>query len=100
MYKRVVASTGPAAADSRQAAAQGEEREAASPWVGVTSAQDIVGREIRDPRGKIAGEVRSLVVDLRRGQVLYALVGSKGALDIGGQAPYKHFSISPQRQQS
>ncbi|HJS86692.1 MAG TPA: PRC-barrel domain-containing protein [Acetobacteraceae bacterium] len=54
-----------------------------TPWISVTSAQDIAGRMLRDPQGREAGRIRSIVVDLERGDAAYALVGSAGALDIG-----------------
>ena len=68
---------------AQEPAAPAQASQAASPWIAITSARDIVGREIRDPQGKQAGVIRSLVVDLRRGRVLYALVGSGGTLVIG-----------------
>ena len=55
----------------------------ASAWVSVASAADIVGRTLRDPQGDEAGRVAGLVLDLRSGIVLYAVVGSAGSFDVG-----------------
>jgi sporulation protein YlmC with PRC-barrel domain len=52
------------------------------PWVAVTSAQDIAGRMLRDPQGREAGRIQSVIVDLDRGNAVYALIGSAGALNI------------------
>jgi sporulation protein YlmC with PRC-barrel domain len=54
-----------------------------TPWVSVTSAQDIAGRALRDLQGREAGRIRSVIIDLERGDAAYVLVSSAGALDIG-----------------
>jgi len=54
-----------------------------TPWVSVTSAQDIAGRMLRDPQGREAGRIRSIIIDLETGNAVYALIGSAGALNIG-----------------
>lgn len=63
--------------------AQAQAASPASAWVTVTTAQDIVGRTLRDPGGNEAGRVAGLVLDLDSGIVLYALVGSSGSFDVG-----------------
>ncbi len=52
-------------------------------WTQVTSADHLVGREVRSQDGKRAGEIVGLVLDLPRGEVIYALLGSCGDLSMG-----------------
>ena len=52
-------------------------------WVQLTSADHLVGRDVRSKDGKQAGEIDGLVLDLPQGRVIYALIGSGGDLDIG-----------------
>jgi sporulation protein YlmC with PRC-barrel domain len=69
-----------------------------TPWVSVTSAQDIAGRMLRDPQGREAGRIQSVIVDLEKGNAVYALVGSAGALEIGESyvaVPFSALHLSP-----
>jgi hypothetical protein len=63
-----------------------------TPWVSVTSARDIAGRMLRDPQGREAGRIQSVIVDLEKGTATYALIGSAGALDIGNDYAAVPFS--------
>ena len=55
----------------------------ANSWVQVTSAEELAGRSIRSADGKDAGRIDSIVVDLSRGEAIYALIGAGGELDLG-----------------
>ena len=64
-------------------AASSSNRTTPNEWIQVTSADHLVGRDVRSKDGKRAGEIVGLVLDLPRGEVIYALVGSGGDLNIG-----------------
>jgi len=65
---------------------------ASDAWVPVTSAEQLVGRDIQSNDGKQAGSLDGLMVDLSKGDVIYALIASGGDLDIGNDrivVPYR-----------
>ena len=69
-----------------------------SPWIVVTSANDLIGRRLRDPQAQGAGKINSLVVDLGSGQVLYAIIGSDGSFDIDDKyvaVPFTALQLTP-----
>lgn len=69
-----------------------------SPWITVTSADNLVGRALRDTQGKDAGRIRAVVVDLDKGTAVYALVGSQGSFDVGNTyvpVPFSALRLSP-----
>ena len=49
----------------------------------VFSAEELAGREVRDPSGQLVGEIANVMVDLDRGVVAYALIAFGGFLGIG-----------------
>ncbi|MBN8926029.1 MAG: hypothetical protein BGO51_23705 [Rhodospirillales bacterium 69-11] len=55
----------------------------ASDWIRVTSAENLVGRDVRTKDGKDAGRIDGIVLDIPQGDVVYLLIGSGGQLDIG-----------------
>lgn len=69
-----------------------------STWITVESAQNLVGRTLRDPAGSESGKIHSLVVDLSSGRVLYAIVGTAGTFDIGDKyvaVPFSSLGLAP-----
>jgi sporulation protein YlmC with PRC-barrel domain/cold shock CspA family protein len=64
----------------RQAGAQGEHPQVST--IRVTSASDIVGRAVRDAQGRRVGTVEYIMIDAQNGNVLYAMVGADGALNL------------------
>lgn len=50
--------------------------------INVASASDLIGRRVHDTRSRHTGTVEYLMIDAQNGDVLYALIGSGGALDI------------------
>ena len=66
-----------------QSRVSGDRNARLSDWIQVTSAENLVGRDVRSKDGKNAGEIDGLVLDLPQGEVVYALIGSGGDLDIG-----------------
>jgi sporulation protein YlmC with PRC-barrel domain len=55
----------------------------------ITSARQLDGRLLRSSDGKSAGLVEALLLDIPRGEVLYAIVGSGSDLDLAG----KHVAV-------
>jgi|GEM_PF-3265666 Uncharacterized conserved protein len=47
------------------------------------SARVLIGQDVNDARGKTLGEIHDLVVDPKRGEILFALVASGGLLGVG-----------------
>ena len=69
-----------------------------SPWVTVTSVEDLVGRNLRDPQGHDAGQIHSIVVDMRSDQIAYAVIGSNGSFDLEGKyiaVPFSELKLPP-----
>lgn len=46
------------------------------------SAHDLIGRELTGSTGEKLGEIKDLVVDMKDGKIIYALVGSGGFLGV------------------
>jgi sporulation protein YlmC with PRC-barrel domain len=65
----------------RQAGAQWEHPQVSK--IHVTSANDIIGRPVRDAQGRQVGTVEYIMIDAQNGNVLYAMVGGDGALNMG-----------------
>lgn len=62
-------------------------------WVRVVAAEDLVGRSLTDSKGREAGRIHAIVLDLDQGAAIYALVGTGGALDFGDAFVPVPFSV-------
>ncbi len=51
--------------------------------VHIVSADYLVGRQVSDDDGDVAGQIEYLVIDPRRAKIMFALIGSGGLFDIG-----------------
>ncbi|WP_157264737.1 PRC-barrel domain-containing protein [Azohydromonas aeria] len=84
-------------------AADAATKAAASPAAQSALARDarasqVIGREVRDPNGAKLGEIKDLVVDLRSGQLRYAVLEFGGIAGLGEKYfayPVNAFRTSP-----
>jgi sporulation protein YlmC with PRC-barrel domain len=51
----------------------------------VRAASQIVGRSLKDPQGRDAGEINSLVIDTGNGAIDFVMISSAGSFNVGSQ---------------
>jgi sporulation protein YlmC with PRC-barrel domain len=66
----------------------------------VTSADDLIGRAVREAQGREAGQVEYIMIDTQSGDVRYAVIGSGGELDIGNDLIVVPWSAVELKQQA
>lgn len=66
-----------------QATQSGKENSRMPSSITVTSASNLIGKNVRDSRGEESGEVERILIDARNGDVAQLLVASGGLFDIG-----------------
>ncbi|RZA30530.1 MAG: PRC-barrel domain containing protein [Proteobacteria bacterium] len=81
------ASNPPAAGmpNSQTPTGQASSSKAPSNWITVASVENLVGRKLRDPQGRNAGEIHSVMVDVQSGTAVYAVVESDGDFSLDGK---------------
>lgn len=57
--------------------------ETAGRWIRVTSAEQLVGQDLRSKDGRTVGQIDAIMLNLTQGEALFAMVKSAGDLDIG-----------------
>ncbi len=77
VVKTVLARPSNGQAAGSQQAQQGE--------IPILRASDLVGRDVRDPQGRDAGRVNSVIIDTQNGVVEYVLIEGRGSFDLKGQ---------------